>query len=193
MIFRHFRNLAKDEANRDGEKTLYPLVPDLRKSTARIAQAHEILRLALKDHLDLVELDLESYLKQMMKEGKVYTDEYGQVITSYKEVFRIIQVKVGELKLENYAEGQLDKDKLDLCSVARYLSHQPTVTNRETLMKRIRDALGYRCHPCTPYTAKENDVTKVLNFENIPVDNIMTPEAILSLCNGSSPFLVRYS
>jgi len=86
--------------------------------------------------------------------------------------------------VQNYAVKRFSKDKLDLCSVARYLSHQPTVVQRATIMKRMGDALEYRCHPCTPYTPKEFDETIVPSTDDINPEGV-SPEDSLILCKES--------
>lgn len=48
-------------------------------------------------------------------------------------------------------------------------------------MKRMGDALGYRCHPCTPYTPKQYGGTIVPSTDGIDPDGI-TPEESLILC-----------
>ena len=86
-------------------------------------------------------------------------DENGQTIRNFKKVLRFIWEQYKETLLQNYKIREFDQDKLQLCSVARYLSHQTEVKERHTLMKRMGDALGYRCHPCTPYTPKQYNQT----------------------------------
>ena len=114
-----------------------------------------------------------------------FVDEYGEVIRVYKKVFHFIWEQYNETLAQNYAIKQFDKDKLVLCSVARYLSHQPTVQNRTTILKRVGDALRYRCHPCTPYTPKQYDETIVPSTDHINPEGV-SPEESLILCNRTS-------
>jgi len=82
----------------------------------------------LQQFLGFKDTDLGTYLNYLIyKRTEPFVDEYGQVIRVYKKVFRFIWEQHNETLVQNYAVGQFNKDKLDLCSVARYLSHQPTV------------------------------------------------------------------
>jgi len=45
------------------------------------------------------------------------------------------------------------------------------------------DALGYRCHPCTPYKRREHGDTPVPNTENISPNGV-SPEESLIVCRG---------
>jgi len=54
-----------------------------------------------------------------------------------KPDLRSLPTSIFALEVHNYAIGQFDKDKLDLCSVARYLSHQTSVEDRGTILKRV--------------------------------------------------------
>jgi len=111
-----------------------------------------------------------------------FVNEYGKVIRVYKKVFHFILEQYNETIVQNYATNQFEKDKLDLCSVARYLSHQQTVEDRQNLMKRMGDALEYRCHPCTPYRPKQFSETVIPNISSgIDLDKV-SPEEILALC-----------
>jgi len=125
------------------------------------------------------------YLNYLVNPPKniIFFDEYGEEIRSYKKVFRFIWGQYNETQVQNYAIRQYDKDKLDLCSVARYLSHQPAVEDRKTIMKRMGDALGYRCHPCTPYKRKEHSAPPAINTEDINPEGI-SPEESLIMCKG---------
>lgn len=163
----------------------FPITTDLRRQSGNIAKAHEVLRKSLQEFLDFAEADLEIYLNQMIERVEPYIDEYGKEITIYKKVFSFILEQRQEVKVQNYAVSQFDKDKLDMCSVARYLSHQPAVKERRTLMKRMGDALGYRCHPCTPYKRRQYGETKVPDTNNISPDGV-SPEESLIMCNSSS-------
>lgn len=174
--------------NRDCQlPPIFPSSLDVRNLSKNIVTAHEVIREALQQYLNVEEADLGAYLKQMSQRSDPYVDEYGQEILSYKKVFRFIWKQYNETKVQNYAIKQFDKDKLDLCSVARYLSHQPVVQNRETILKIIGKALNYTCHPCTPYKRKEHGKTFIPNIEDIcpsgcPYD--FTPEKSIVICRG---------
>ena len=143
----------------------------------------KILRIGLQQFLEFREEDLGFYLNHVVVVKKpTFNDEYGREIRSYNKVFKFVWVQYNETLCKNYATDQYDVDKLDLCSVARFLSHQTTVIDRETIMKRMGDALGYKCHPCTPYKRKEFGGTVVPNTDDIgPIEGI-SPEHILVLC-----------
>jgi len=134
--------------------------------------------------LQFKDADLGTYLGYLInKRTQPFIDEYGQTIKNYKKVFRFIWEQYNETLVQNYAIDQFNKDKLDLCSVARFLSHQQTVDQREIIMKRMWDALGYRCHPCTPYTPKQWNVTIVPSTDGINPD--ISPGESLILCKES--------
>jgi len=136
----------------------------------------------LQQYLEFKDLDLGTYLSHLIyKRTEPFKDEYGQVIRAYKKVFRFIWEQHNETLVQNYAIGQFDKDKLNLCSVARYLSHQPKVEQRGTIMKRMGDALEYMCHPCTPYTPKQYSETVVPSTDGINPAGV-SPEESLILC-----------
>lgn len=175
-----------DEPNRDGKMPKFPITPDLRRQSVNIAKAHDILRKTLEEFLDFAEADLEIYLNQMIERAEPYVDEYEQEIPVYKKVFSFIMEQCREVKVQNYAVSHFDKDKLDMCSVARFFSHQSSVKERKTLMKRMGDALGYRCHPCTPYKRKQYGETKVPDTDNISPDGV-SPEESLIMCNPLKP------
>ena len=159
-------------------------VNGLYHQSSYIVEANEVLRKGLKQFLGFKDSDLGTYLSYLIfKRTEPFVDEYGQVIRVYKKVFRFIWEQHNETLVQNYAIKQFDKDKLDLCSVARYLSHQPTVDNRETIMKRMSDALNYTCHPCTPYTPKQYDETIV---PSTVYPEGISPEESLFLCKNSS-------
>jgi len=114
-----------------------------------------------------------------------FVDEYGKLITSYERVFRSIWEQYNETQVQNYAIMQFENDKLDVCSVARFLSHQPIVDNRVDLVKRVGDALGDRCHPCTPYKRKELGGTYVLiSTENVTIPDFVTPDESFEICKS---------
>lgn len=126
--------------------------------------------------------DLGTYLNFLIKNRtEPFVNEYGQVIRVYKKVFRFILEQYNETLVQNYATNQFEKDKLDLCSVARYLSHQSTVEDRKHLMKRMGDALEYRCHPCTPYRPKQFSETVIPDISRIDLDQV-SPEESFALC-----------
>ncbi len=180
----------------DGNLPSFPVVQDLRLQSSYIVDAHEVLREGLQQFLGFNYANLGTYLNDLIhKRTEPFVDEYGQVIRVYKKVLRFIWEQHNETLVQNYAVKRFNKDKLDLCSVARYLSHQPTVEHRATIMKRMGDALGYRCHPCTPYTPKEHGETFVPSTDDIDPEGI-SPEESLILCKenqiqgqGHSPSL----
>lgn len=142
-----------------------------------------MIRKGLQEFLDFKDADLGTYLNHLIiQRTEPFVDEYGQVIRLYKKVFRFIWEQHNETLAHNYAVGQFDKDKLYLCSVARFLSHQSTVEQRETIMKKMGDALKYRCHPCTPYTPKQYDETIIPSTH---INQGISPEEALVLCNGN--------
>jgi len=145
-------------------------------------EAHKILRKGLQQFLAFVEEDLGFYLNHITtKKRPPFKDEYGQVIRSYNKVFKFVWVQYNETLCKNYAIEQFENDKLDLCSVARFLSHQPLVNDRVTLMKRIGDSLGYKCHPCTPYKRKEHGENIAPNTDDISPEGV-SPKESLQLC-----------
>jgi len=158
---------------------------DSNLQSSYIVKAHEVLNKGLKQLLGFKDADLGTYLSYLIyKRTEPFVDEYGHVIRVYKKVFRFIWEQYNETLMQNYAINRFYKDKLVLCSVARYLSHQPTVEQRETIMKRMGDALGYRCHPCTPYTPKQYDETIVPSTDDINPEGV-SPEESLVLCRES--------
>ena len=158
---------------------------DSNLQSSYIVKAHEVLNKGLKQLLGFKDTDLGTYLSYLIyKRTEPFVDEYGHVIRVYKKVFRFIWEQYNETLMQNYAINRFYKDKLVLCSVARYLSHQPTVEQRETIMKRMGDALGYRCHPCTPYTPKQYDETIVPSTDDINPEGV-SPEESLILCKES--------
>ncbi len=191
---RQKRNSDPDEGNRDGRKPPFPPVPDLNRKSVNIQKSHEILRKALQEYLEFTDADLGTYLNHMIQGSEPFVDEYGQVIHVYRKVFTFIYEQYNETLMQNYAVKQFDKDKLDMCSVARYLSHQNSLSvsarylshqnslsDRKTLMKRMGDALEYRCHPCTPYKRKQYGETIVPDTSNINPDGV-SPEESLIMC-----------
>ena len=149
---------------------------NFRLKSSSIVQAQEIIRKGLQQFLDLRDMDLGSYLNHIIETDPVFIDEYGKEIRSYYKVFSFIWIQYNETLCQNYAVRQFDKDKLDLCSVARYLSHRREVKDRETIVKRLGDALGYRCHPCTPYKRKEFGETIVPSTANINPNGVSPDE-----------------
>ena len=144
-----------ERRNRDGQLPTLPPIIDLRRQSGAIVQAHEILRKSLQQFLDFQDRGLGTYLSYIINQlTEPFVDEYGKLITSYERVFRSILEQYNETQVQNYAIRQFENDKLDVCSVARFLSHQSAVENRVDLMKKVGDALGDRCHPCTPYKRK---------------------------------------
>ena len=174
--------------NRDDELPVFSPEPDLRRQSTNIANAHEVLRLTLQQYLDAKDSDLGVYLKSIRERPDPFQDEYGQVITSYKKVFLFISEQFDEFKTQNYAVNQYDKDKLHLCSVARYFSHQTSLKDRQTLMKRMSDALDYKCHPCTPYKQKQYGTLEDIGLQ-VPITDYpegITPEDSIGLCNTTN-------
>jgi len=168
--------------NRDGILPRFPIEPDLRKLSSNIVKSHEVLRKALQQYLELEDMDLGSYLNHLIFRRTIpFVDEYGEEIRAYQRVFQFIWKQHNETLVHNYAIHQFDKDKLDLCSVARFLSHQKSVENHKTIMKTMGESLGYRCHPCTPYKRKEYGPTIIPNTDNISPEGV-TPEESLILC-----------
>lgn len=171
-----------DEKNRDGELPRFPPLQDLRLPSTSIGEAHEVLRRGLQQFLSSKDADLGAYLSNLIFQRiEPFIDEYGQEIDSYPKVFGFIWQQYNESLLENYAINQFDKDKLYLCGVARFLSHQTQVNDRRTIMKRMGDALGYKCHPCSPYNPKRYGETNVPNTDNVGQDGL-SPEESLILC-----------
>lgn len=142
------------------------------------------------------ETDLGTYLNFLVnKRIDPFVDEYGQEIRNYKKVLRFIWEQHNETLVHNYAITHFDKDKLDLCSAGRFLSHQTSVQGRSTIMNRMSDALNYRCHPCTPYTPKQYDETTVPSISDTNLEGI-SPEESLTLCkepNDKNEELVNFS
>ena len=158
----------------------------LHHQSSYIVDANQVLRKGLNQFLGFKDADLGTYLSYLIyKRNEPFVDEYGQVIRVYKKVFRFIWKQYNETLVQNYTIGHFNKDKLDLCSVARYLSHQPTVEERETIMTRMSNALGYTCHPCTPYTPKQYDETIVPSTDGINLVGV-SPEESLILCKEIS-------
>ena len=111
-------------------------VNGLYHQSSYIVEANEVLRKGLKQFLGFKDSDLGTYLSYLIfKRTEPFVDEYGQVIRVYKKVFRFIWEQYNETLVQNYTSGRFNKNKLDVCSVARYLSHQRIVDNRETIMK----------------------------------------------------------
>ena len=106
--------------NRDGEKPSFPIEEDFRRQTGLITDAHEVLRVALRDFLDWRDANLTLYINKMRNQSEPFYDEFDQIIPHYKKVFRFISEQVDEVRLGNYAVKQFDKDRYHLCSVARY-------------------------------------------------------------------------
>jgi len=192
-VFYLFKNSGSDEMNpgiwripnRDGDLPTFPLQQDLRLKSSSIVNADEVLRKGLQQYLQFKDADLGTYLSHLIdKRRPPYTDEYGQIIQNYQKVFRFIWEQYNETLVQNYAIDQFNKDKLDLCSVARFLSHQSTVNQRETIMKRMGDALGYKCHPCTPYTPKQWSETIVPSTDGTNPEGVSLEESTV-LCKES--------
>jgi len=111
-----------------------------------------------------------------------FIDENGQIIRNFKKVLRFIWEQHNETLVKNYKIREFNQDKLQLCSVARYLSHQPEVKERLTIIKRVGEALNYTCHPCTPYTPKQHSETFVPSIYDIIQEGIYS-ENVSLLCD----------
>ena len=158
----------------------YPLPEVLPRKASQISKANEIVRKGLQQFLDLEDKNLGVYLNYILNKDPPFLDEYGQEITFYSKILEAIWQQYNETLCNNYAINQYDQDKLDLCSVARFLSHQPAVEDRITIMKRIGDALDYRCHPCTPYKWLIYGFNTLPSTDSISAD--ISQEEILILC-----------
>jgi len=165
-----------------------PRVPKEKETillSSYIVEAHELLSKGLQEFLDFKDADLGTYLNHLVNQRtEPFVDEFGQVIRLYKKVFRFIWEQHNETLENNYAIGHFDKDKLNLCSVARFLSHQPAVEQRVTIVQKMGDALRYRCHPCTPYTPKQYDETIIPSTDGLSPEGF-SPEESLMLCKGN--------
>jgi len=171
-----------DQNNRDGNKPPFPLDSViLHIKASNIVKAHEIFRKGLQQFLEREDKDLGAYLNYVLTEDQPFIDEYNQEITSYYKILNFIWRQYNETLCKNYAVKKYDVDKLDMCSVARFLSHKPAVQDRRTIMKRMGDALEYRCHPCTPYKRKEYLENIAPNTDNISPEGV-SPEESLILC-----------
>ena len=105
----------------------------------------------------------------MNQNNSTYYDENGKIISSYSDVWSSIWKQYNETLCENYATKQFENDKLDLCSVARYLSHQLQLKFRPTI---ILETMGVvlkikRCDLCLPYN------------RNQPGETIICPSPLL--------------
>jgi len=116
------------------------------------------------------EIDLGTYFSHFIKTDPTFVDEYGPEIRSYHKIISLICLQHNEIVCKNYAITNYENDKLNLCSIARFLSHQPRVENRNNIMKKMGVALGYKCHPCTPYKRKENGEYIAPNTDEISTD-----------------------
>ena len=172
----------RDVPNRDGNMPEYPLPEVLPRKASQISKANEIVRKGLQQFLDLEDKNLGVYLSYILNKDPPFLDEYGQEITFYSKILEAIWQQYNETLCNNYAINKYDQDKLDLCSVARFLSHQPAVEGRITIMKRMGDALEYRCHPCTPYKRNLYGETTPPSTEGISQD--ISPEEIVILCRN---------
>jgi len=146
-----------DRRNRDGEKPSFPIMEDFRRSTGLVTDAHEVLRVALRDFLDWKDSNLTLYINKMRNQSEPFYDEFDQIIPYYRKVFRFISEQVDEVRLGNYAVKQFYKDRYDLCSIARYLSNQKRYPNRQEIVGLMGKALRQDCDPCIPYRRKEHE------------------------------------
>ena len=130
---------------------------DSNLQSSYIVEAHEVLRKVLKEFLGFKDATLGTYLSYLIyKRTGPFVDEYGRVIRAYKKVFRFIWEQHNETLVQNYTTRRFNKDKLDLCSVARYLSHQVRYAGRKTIIDRMGEALGQPCDPCTAYKRQQH-------------------------------------
>ncbi len=153
-----------DKKNRDQKKPEFPLQVDLRIKSSFIYKAHEILRNGLVEFLrSKNHMDLGFYLRIMTQNNATYFDEHENIISSYSDVWRSIWKQYNETLCENYATKQFENDKLDLCSVARYLSHQLQLKyHHTTILERMRVALKInKCDTCLPYNRNDPGETIV--------------------------------
>lgn len=123
----------------------------------------------------------------MRAQKEPYRDEFNQILTSYTKVFFFISQAVDELMKNNYAIGHFEKDQQDVCNVARYLSNQYNFKDRKSVLKKMGDALGKDCDPCTPYKRKQYDKRDVsTRFVADPSQIILTDEN--ALCRNVTIF-----
>lgn len=89
--------------------------------------------------------------------NETYYDEFGEEIISYKDVWGFIWKQYNETLCENYATKQFANDKLDLCSVARYLSldEMQDENSKTSIVERMEIALRSLCDSCLPYNRME--------------------------------------
>ena len=84
------------------------------------------------------EEDLGFYLNHIANEKPTFKD----LLQGFR-VYIIIWQQYNETLCKNCAINRFENDRLDLCSVVRLLSHQKADKDRETIMKRMGDTLGY--------------------------------------------------
>jgi len=147
-----FKNI--NLVNRDMEKPFSPTKEDSRPQTGHIIRAHDVLRTSLNSFYDWKDTNLTLCLDKLRKRRDPYLDELSRVITGYKTIFELILKQVEEVSNNNYAVGQFDNDRHDLCSIARYLSHQESFSDRQNIISKMGDALGSECDPCIRYKRK---------------------------------------
>lgn len=214
LLVAQFLNYAKSEpgfkreTNRDDEKFNKGInsTKDFRRETELITNAHEVLRVALRQFLNMRDMNLAEYLKEVRSQNEsFFVDELGETIKSYKKVFSFVLDQVEEVELGNYAVKQFAKDRHDLCSIARYLSHQVLYADRKTIIKRMGDALGQACDPCTPYKRLQhaNEVAintidekrhkcrhKINNSKNITSDSTANLSIVTTSPTSSEPISI---
>jgi len=131
-----------DRKNRHGDKPSFPIMEDYCRQTGLITDAHEVLRVALRDFFDWKDSNLTIYINKMRNQSGPFYDEFDQIIPHYRKVFRFISKQVDEVRFGNYAVKQFDKDRYDLCSVAWYLSNEEKYPNRQEIVGLMGKALG---------------------------------------------------
>jgi len=158
MIGKCTEGSSLNEKNRDDKMPEFPLQEDLRIKSSFIYKAHEIIWNGLEELLESKNhADLGFYLNIMTQNNSTYYDENGKIINSYNDVWSSIWKQYNETLCENYATKQFENDTLDLCSVARYLSHQLQLKyHHTTILERMGVALKIKkCATCLPYNRNE--------------------------------------
>jgi len=142
-----------DVKNRDNKSPEFPLQEGFRTRSSFIYKAHKIILNGLEVLFNLTHLSLGMHLSYMTQTTKPYYNENGLIISSYKDVWNIIWKQYNETLCENYATKQFENDKLDLCSVARYVFHQIKLKNlTSSIVEKMGVALMIkRCDICLPY------------------------------------------
>ena len=119
------------------EMARYPLKDDYRRQPSNIVKAHEIVCKGLQQFLDFTETDLGTYLAHIIQTDPTFVDEYGQETRSYNKIISCIWLQHNLTVCKNYAITNYENDKLDLCSIARFLSHQPKAEDRKSIREWV--------------------------------------------------------